>query len=90
MGQPHHHVGNPAGLRVFTATIVFPSPEDRLDPPERETEWSPYITTWKQEAPLRHERALIDVLIEQSGDQPWWLGYLNTSRAGPRVAAPLS
>jgi hypothetical protein len=26
----------------------------------------------------RHEQALLDVLKQHSGNQPWWLGYLNT------------
>ena len=30
------------------------------------------------EARPRHDRALLDVLLEQSLDQPWWLGYLDT------------
>lgn len=63
------------------ATIVLPNPEDGLDPPEKETEWVGYIADWKSTAPGRHEQALLGVLIEQSGDQPWWLGYLDTGGA---------
>ena len=61
------------------ATVVLPDPEDGLDPPARETEWSQYVVTeWRVKAPQRHERALLAVLRERSGDQPWWLGYLKT------------
>jgi hypothetical protein len=63
------------------ATIVLPNPEDWLDPPGQETEWSQYITKWQLTAPLRHERALLDVLVEQSDNRSWWLGYLDTGGA---------
>lgn len=60
------------------ATIVLPDPENGLDPPEQETEWAQYISEWDRSAPARHERALLEALIEQSRDQAWWLGYLDT------------
>jgi hypothetical protein len=60
------------------ATIVLPDPEDGLDPPTQETEYSQYIADWNQTAPARHQSALLRVLVEQSPDQPWWLGYLDT------------
>jgi hypothetical protein len=49
-----------------------------LNPPEQEIEWARYIREWNLRAPLRHERALLEVLVDQSGDQSWWLGYLDT------------
>lgn len=30
------------------------------------------------EARLEHSRVVLRLLTEQSGDQPWWLGYLDT------------
>jgi hypothetical protein len=64
------------------ATIVLPSPEDGLDPPEQATEWGPYAADWRRTAPLRHERALLEILLAQeSDDQSWWLGYLDTGAA---------
>lgn len=60
------------------ATIVLPDPEDGLDLPQRETEWGQYIRDWDRAAPARHERALLEVLVEHSRDQAWWLGYLDT------------
>jgi hypothetical protein len=63
------------------ATILLPNPTDGLDPPEQETEWTQCITEWNLTAPLRHERALLEVLSELPGDQSWWLGYLHTGGA---------
>lgn len=63
------------------ATIVLPNAEDGLDPPEQETEWTQYIAEWNLTAPLRHEQALLEVLRQQSGDQSWWLGYLDSGAA---------
>jgi hypothetical protein len=60
------------------ATVVLPSPDDGLDPPEQETEYVRYIEEWDLTAPRRHERALLEVLREYSADQSWWLGYLDT------------
>lgn len=67
------------------ATIVLPDPEDGLDPPEREVEWTQYISDWDRTAPARHERALLEALVEQSGGQPWWLGYLYTGLGADTV-----
>jgi hypothetical protein len=33
-----------------------------------------------------HERVVLGLLCEQSGDQPWWLGYLDTG--GDEVVLP--
>ena len=60
------------------ATVVLPDPEDGLDPPGHETEWTQYIIDWNQTAPARHETALLTVLTENSCDRSWWLGYLDT------------
>jgi hypothetical protein len=73
-----------SGIRpIFAAyaTIVLPNPEEGVDRPEHETEWTQYIIEWDRTAPLRHERALLEVLLEHSGDQSWWLGYLDTGAA---------
>ncbi len=62
------------------ATVVLPDPEDGLDPHEQVVEWTGrYVTEWQLAALIRHERALIRVLLEHSADQSWWLGYLETS-----------
>ena len=63
------------------ATIVLPDPEDGLDPPERETEWTQYMLDWGRTARAQHERALLDVLADQSPGAAWWLGYLDTGAA---------
>lgn len=74
------------------ATIVLPDPEDGLDPPEQETEWVQYLRDWERTAPARHERALLSVLVHQTREQPWWLGYLDTGASdtvfpdAPRVS----
>jgi hypothetical protein len=60
------------------ATVVLPTPEDWLDAPAQEVEWVGYIKEWEQTARPRHDRALLNVLVDQSVDQPWWLGYLDT------------
>jgi hypothetical protein len=60
------------------ATVVLPTPEDWLDPPSPELEWAEYITEWERTARPRHDRALLNVLVERSVAQPWWLGYLDT------------
>jgi hypothetical protein len=60
------------------ATVVFPDPEDGIDLPRREMEWSQYQERWQREAFRRHERALLEVLRAHSGGQRWWLGYLDT------------
>ena len=72
--------GTPPVFAAY-ATIVLPNPDDGLDPPEQETEWTHRITQWNLTAPLRHERALLEVLLQQSGDRSWWLGYLDTGGA---------
>jgi hypothetical protein len=60
------------------ATVLLPTPEDGLDPPKQEIDWDQYLREWNLTAPLRHERALVEVLVEHSSDQCWWLGYLDT------------
>jgi hypothetical protein len=67
------------------ATIVLPNPEDGLDPPEQQTDWRQYTADWQRTAPSRHEKALLAVLVERSGDQPWWLGYLDTGLGADTV-----
>lgn len=69
------------------ATIVLPNPQDGLDPPEHETEWTQYLVDWSRKAPLRHEQALLGVLAEAPSDQTWWLGYLDTGVGADTVFA---
>jgi hypothetical protein len=60
------------------ATVVLPNPEDGLDPTNQEIDWDQYLREWNLTVPLRQERALVEVLVEHSSDQCWWLGYLDT------------
>jgi hypothetical protein len=50
------------------ATVLLPTPEDGLDLPKQEIEWDQYLREWNLIAPLRHERALVEVLLEHSND----------------------
>ena len=65
---------------VFSAyaTVAFPHPEDGLDRPAREMDWTQYLAEWRQVATERHEAALLEALVQQSHIQEWWLGYLDT------------
>ncbi|MDQ6807006.1 MAG: hypothetical protein M3065_19065 [Actinomycetota bacterium] len=51
------------------ATVVLPDPNEQQD------------LSRHQEQQERHERALLTVLSEHSGNQSWWLGYLETGGA---------
>jgi hypothetical protein len=80
----HRRLGHPPIFAAY-ATVVLPDPEDGLDPPEQETEWGQYVRDWRQTALARHQKALLEVLVEQSHDQEWWLGYLGTHRGADTV-----
>jgi hypothetical protein len=56
------------------ATLEHPLTGDRLTKWEAEQDpQTLVIDAWE-----RHETALLAILIEQTEEQPWWLGYLET------------
>jgi hypothetical protein len=59
------------------ATLEQPLTGDRL------TEWEAAHDrqTVVADACERHEAALLGILIERTGPQPWWLGYLETGNS---------
>jgi hypothetical protein len=40
--------------------------------------YATFVLPYEDEAQDKHDRAVLELLSEQSPSQPWWLGYLDT------------
>ncbi len=68
------------GTAIDVAWIVGHTTEDLTITTAIPQVFDAYATFYPRDGVgfLEHERAVVDVLIDNTTDQPWWLGYLDT------------